>query len=85
MTITVELPPEIEQRVLAQARVRSLSVDAIVQDFLARSAESPLPVDLTPEEWSKALDDSLDSLPATGPLPDNAFDRDNIYGREDNW
>ena len=32
MTITVELPPEIEQRVLAQARVRSLSVDAIVQD-----------------------------------------------------
>jgi hypothetical protein len=40
---------------------------------------------LKPAEWEKALDECFDAFPATGTLPDDAFSRENIYGREDKW
>jgi hypothetical protein len=40
---------------------------------------------MSADEWEKALDECFDAFPATGPLPDDAFSRENIYGREDKW
>lgn len=40
---------------------------------------------MSADEWEKAFDECFDTFPATGPLPDDAFRRENIYGREDKW
>ena len=42
MTITVDLAPEMEEQVAAQARVRGLSIDAYIQEIVALSTQSPV-------------------------------------------
>jgi hypothetical protein len=84
MAITVELPPEIEQQFLAQARARGISVDAYVQEYLMRScqlsADRPT---LSVEEVDRILDEAADLVPAgVAPLSDEAMSRENIYIRE---
>lgn len=87
MTITVELPPEIEERFRARARARGLSVGEYVQEYLARSSqpdrERP---HLSVEEVNQILDEAADLVP-TGvpPLSEEAMSRENIYTREDEW
>jgi hypothetical protein len=83
MTITVELPPEIEERFLAHARDRGLSLDAYVQEFLARSAEKQLSPKLSPEDLDRMLDEAADLVPSGPPLSDFAMSRESIYTRED--
>jgi hypothetical protein len=43
------------------------------------------PVQVSAAEWEKALDECFDAFPAADPLPDDAFSREKIYGREDKW
>ena len=86
MTITVELPPEIEERLLAQARVRGLSLDAYVREFLAHSAQAPLQhAALSADELNRLLDEAADLVPDGPPLSDHAMSRESIYTREDEW
>ncbi len=86
MTITVELPPEIEERFLAQARDRGLSLNAYVQEYLALSAQKQLPpTKLSPEDLNRMLDEAADLVPSGGPLSDFAMSRESIYTREDEW
>jgi hypothetical protein len=85
MTITVELPPEIEERFLAQARDRGLSLNAYVQEYLARSAQNPLPAKPSPEDVNRMFDEAADLVPNGGPLSDFAMSRESIYTREDEW
>lgn len=85
MTITVELPPEIEKRLLAQARDRGLSLDAYVQEFLARSAQKQLPPKLSPVDLNRMLDEAANLVPSGPPLSDFAMSRESIYTREDEW
>ena len=85
MTITVELPPEVEERFLAHARVRGLSLGAYVQEFLARSLpEAPAP-SLSPEALDRLLDEAADLVPSGPSLSDYAMGRESIYTREDEW
>ena len=85
MTITLELPKEIEERLQAQARVRGLSLDAYVQEFLARSTSvSPVPA-LSSDEVNRLLDEAADLVPSGPPLSDDAMSRESIYTREDEW
>jgi len=54
MTVTIELPPEIEVDMLAQAEAEGLSVGEYLQGLLsgqvsARSAKSKV----SPEEWTR--------------------------------
>jgi hypothetical protein len=87
MTITVELPPEIEERFLAQARVRGLSLDAYVKEFISLSASAPVQMTtLSPEEVNLLLDEAADLVPGgVPPLSDYAMGRESIYSREDEW
>lgn len=86
MTITVELPPEVEERFLAQARVRGLTLDAYVQEFLARSGQVPAPApSLSADELNRLLDEAADFVPRGLPLSDYAMSRESIYTREDEW
>jgi hypothetical protein len=80
-----DLPENVLARYEALARARGLSLIEILRDHLIKNAPSQTPTQLSPEEWEKALDECFDSFPASGPLPDEAFGRENIYGREDKW
>lgn len=95
MTITVQLPPEVEAELRARAArndaaaVRDLlthavapAVDAAVADLLHPSSDPP-PVrradGLTDAEF-EALADELAGLgPDLPPLPDEAFGRESLY------
>ena len=79
-------PAEIEARYEANARASGVSLDAFVRDYLINNAPpAPMEPQLSPEEWEKELDALFDSFPSVGPLPDEAFSRESIYTRENEW
>jgi hypothetical protein len=88
MAITLELKPEVEAELMAQARAAGLS---LVQ-FLSRELEAIAPVapphvpavfaDET-DQWEKDLDEWLDSFPQHPVLHEEAFKRENWY--PDRW
>lgn len=86
MTITVELPPEVEERFRAQARERGVTLTAYVQEYLARSTQGESPAHaLSIEDLNRILDEAADLVPPGVVLPDEAMSRASIYAREDKW
>jgi hypothetical protein len=92
MTITLELPPEAEANLVAQAKARGLSLDAFVKTIVANqaaAAASVKPLETLPlqaEELDRAFEELADLVPNGTPiLSDEALSRENIYTREDNW
>ncbi|NMG19732.1 hypothetical protein [Brasilonema bromeliae] len=87
MAILLELEPEIESRLMAQAAAQGTSVEVLlktlVESLLASS--QPTPLTLSPQEraerfvnWAR----SHSSIKAP-PLCDDAISRESIYTRED--
>jgi hypothetical protein len=86
MTIMVELPPEIEERFLAEARVRGLTLGAYVQEFLVRSGPATATTPALPtDELNRLLDEAADLVPSGPSLSDSAMSRESMYTREDEW
>ncbi len=86
MNVNIQnLPPSVIASYEATARARGISLDAFLREYLIRNAPSSPPAPMSADEWDKALSECFDAFPATGPLPDDAFRRENIYGREDKW
>jgi hypothetical protein len=86
MTITLELPPEIEERFITEARVRGVSLAVYVQEVLARSGPIAAPVpSFSADEVNRLLDEAADLVPSAPPLSDFAMSRESIYTREDEW
>jgi hypothetical protein len=82
MTVTLNLPPQMEQAFLAEAHAKGLSVDELVRDVvLSARPSTPDPMDLPPEEWIRkfrawvASHEGL-NLPV---LSDEAMSRESIY------
>ena len=64
MTVTLELKPEAEERIVAEAKALGLSVEDYIRDVLeehAANGEHILPESGSPEEWEAALDDFIHS------------------------
>jgi hypothetical protein len=82
MTVTLNLPPNVEQAFLAEAQAKGLSLDELVCDvLLARQPTSPA-TEPSPEEWVREFkvwtrSHAGDNLPL---LADEAMSRDFIYG-----
>ncbi|HEX3587850.1 MAG TPA: hypothetical protein VH024_17755, partial [Candidatus Angelobacter sp.] len=75
MTLTLNLPPQVEQAYLAEAHAKGLSLDALVSDVLL--ARQPAPVEMTVEQWIDEFrawvhSHSADDLPL---LSDEAISR----------
>jgi len=88
MTITFELPSEVEARLVEEAKAKGVSIDQIVKHYLVRRAQtSPHATSqLTPEELDCALEEAADLIPeGIPPLSDEAMSRETIYTREDDW
>ncbi len=88
MAILLELDPEIELRLIAQATAQGISVEillkTLVEGLFANSSQ-PTPLILSPQEraerflnWAR----SHSSIKAP-PLSDDAISRESIYTRED--
>jgi len=89
MTVTIELPADIEAGLLAQAQAEGLDVSDYVRNLVreqvaakAANAVSSRPAhDLPPEEWVRRFEAWVGSHAGnTVVLPDDAMERESIYG-----
>ena len=81
MTVTLNLPPQVEQAYLAEAQARGMSLDELVRDLLLSLQPSPPATELSPEEWVRQFkawtrSHAGDGLPV---LSDEALSREFIY------
>jgi len=82
MTVTLNLPPNVEEAFLAEARAKGVSLDELVRDVLLAREPSSRGAELSPEEWVREFkawtrSHAEDNLPL---LPEEAMSRDFIYG-----
>ena len=82
MTVTLNLPPAVEQAFLAEAQAKGISLDALVRDVLISRQPPPPEMELSPEEWVREFkawtrSHAGEDLPL---LPDEAMSREFIYG-----
>ena len=78
MTIKIELPPEIEASLSAQAAAQGVSL----QEYLRRMLEEQVPSTRKPitlAERAALWRQSTAGLPGTTPLSDAAVSRENLY------
>jgi hypothetical protein len=78
MEVTIELSPEVESGLSAQAAVQGISL----QQYLRRVLEGQLFSErklMTPRERAAFWRQSVIGLPRTPPLPDRAMSRETIY------
>jgi hypothetical protein len=87
MTITLELPPDLEARFVAEATAKGVSVGDVVKAYLyhaapaARSAKQ-----LSADDVDRGFEEAADVIPEGIPLlSDEAISRESIYTREEDW
>jgi len=81
MTVTLNLPPQVEQAYLAEAHAKGLSLEDLVRDVLLARQPAPVVTDMTAEQWVKEFrawvrSHAGDDLPR---LSDEAISREFIY------
>ncbi len=85
MTITVELPPEAEANLAAQAKARGLSLDAFLRSIIATQAaamESVKSAQALPsegEDLDRAIDELFDTVQVPPGVGKGAMRRENWY------
>lgn len=80
MTVTIELAPDIEADLLAEARSHGLELPQYVEHLLRERVTLRAGSDLSPAERAAAWRESSRGLPPTPPLSDDAISRESIYG-----
>ena len=84
MTLTVALTPEEESKLLAEARARGVSPDALVhnavKELLSKIESSTETAKMTPQERAGAFEEWARSHRCTPPLSDEAISRETLYG-----
>jgi predicted HicB family RNase H-like nuclease len=87
MTVTLELKPEVEDRIKAEAVAHGLSVEAYIQRELeSKLVANDRPNEIPYDEWLNRFNDFLKSHDyiKAPPLSDEAVERESIYReRED--
>ena len=85
MTITLELPPEAEANLVAQAKARGLSLDAFLRTLITtqaaamESVRSVQPLPREGEERDRAIDDLFDTVQVPPGIGEGAMRRENWY------
>jgi hypothetical protein len=81
MTVTINLPAEVEASLVAQAQAQGLEIPQLVENILREQVK---PVrrqkELTPAGKAKAWIEGAKRFPNTPPLSDEAISRENLYG-----
>jgi len=88
MTVTLDLKPEVEERIVAEAKARGLSVENHILNVMekdATSGETSFALTASPEEWKKAFLEWVNTeRHAHPPLSDEAISRESIYREREN-
>jgi hypothetical protein len=87
MTITLELAPEMEANLLAQAKAHGLSLDAFVKSIVTDQAVAnglKTPIEgqgqhSQGEEFDRAIDDLFDAADLPPGIGEGALSRENWY------
>ena len=82
MTLTLELPPQVEQAYRALAQARGVSLDAVVREILITAQPAGLtgpPERMSTEAWFAQFEQWADSFPESPLIPDEALRRENLY------
>jgi hypothetical protein len=85
MTITLTLPPETEQTLLAQAKARGVALDVFLQTIIsnqAAAAEAMKPLQTLPrqgEELDRSIDELFDAVQVPPGVGEGAMCRENWY------
>jgi hypothetical protein len=80
MTVTLDLTPELEKRVVAQAMAQGLSLEAYLLSVIEAAAPPAAEERASLEEFEAAMDElaeGMDDLPVLAP---EALTRESIYG-----
>ena len=80
MTVTIQVPSDIEADLVAQAREHGLELSQYVERLLRGQVSPRVDSALSPAERAAAWRESTRGLPHTPPLSDDAISRDSIYG-----
>lgn len=81
MVVKLELNPDVEAGLVAEAQARGLSLEAYVEQVIQDHAmNAPA---LSPEAWEDEFDAWISSFPDTPLLSDEAVSRDSMY--PDRW
>lgn len=86
MSIQIELRPEIEAELTAQAQKKGLPISQYVQRILEQHLPGqPVESAMTPEERAEAFQDWVENFPyrRNTPLPDEAISRESFYRTDD--
>lgn len=79
MTVKLQLRPEVEAELAAQARARGLSLEVYLEQVLQeRSRVTTLPPSGSAAERAASFEAWAHSHPLTPPLPDEAVRRQNL-------
>jgi hypothetical protein len=79
MTITLDLEPALEQRVLAQAAMHGVSPEAYLLSVIQEAAPPYTAEVTTLEQFEAAIDAFSEGTEALPVLPPEAFTRESIY------
>ena len=79
MRVTIELPPEIEADLTAQAQAQGLLLSQYLQRLLRQQVPVHAGAALSPSERAALWRESVRGLPHTPPLSDEAISRESIY------
>jgi hypothetical protein len=84
VAITLDLKPEVEAKLTAQAQAAGLSLAQFLSrelEAIAPAAPAQLPATLPDgsDQWEKEFDEWLDSFPQHPVLDEEAFKRENSY------
>jgi hypothetical protein len=80
VTVTIQLPSDIEADLVAQARDHGLELAQYVESLLRGQVSPRAGSALSPAERAAAWRESARGLPHTPPLSDDVISRDSIYG-----
>lgn len=83
MTLTLELPPEIEIRLRDAAAREGVDVDEftrnLIQQHLPSESTESLWKTLTPEEWTRRFEEWVTTHSGWPQLPPEAYERASFY------
>jgi len=80
MTLTIELPPDIEAELLTQAKAQGVALPQFVEYLLREHVPARGDAALSPLERAARWRESVKNLPHSPPLSDEAISRESIYG-----
>ena len=78
MTVKLQLKPDVEAGLLAQAQARGLSLEVYLEQVLQERSRTLTPPSIGPTERARLFETWAHSHPLTPPLPDDAVRRGNL-------